>query len=72
MDPAHAQATALLEEGTKLLEDGSYNVILFPYIIQLLAGDVEGALKKYARSVEVHSTASGLFNLGVTHYHLSE
>ncbi len=26
----------------------------------------------YERSVEIKRTASGLFNLGVTHYHLSE
>jgi hypothetical protein len=35
------------------------------------SGDVEGALGKYSRSVEINRTASGLFNLGVTHYHLS-
>jgi hypothetical protein len=36
------------------------------------SGDIEGALKSYARSVEINRTASGLFNLGVTHYHLSK
>lgn len=55
-DPAHAEATALLESGTKLLEEG----------------DIQGALAKYQRSVEINRTASGLFNLGVTHYHLKQ
>lgn len=56
VDPAHAEAASLLESGTKLLEEG----------------DVEGALSNYSRSVEIHRTASGLFNLGVTHYHLKQ
>ncbi|PVG03146.1 TPR-like protein [Serendipita vermifera] len=56
VDPAQAEATSLLEHGTKLLEEG----------------DIEGALKSYARSVEINRTASGLFNLGVTHYHLKQ
>ncbi|KAG8754256.1 hypothetical protein FRC14_005237 [Serendipita sp. 396] len=56
VDPAQAEATSLLETGTKLLEDG----------------DIEGALAKYQRSVQIHRTASGLFNLGVTHYHLKQ
>lgn len=40
-------------------------------MLNLVLGDVEGALSNYSRSVEIHRTASGLFNLGVTHYHLS-
>jgi len=35
------------------------------------SGDVDGALSHYSRSVRINRTASGLFNLGVTHYHLS-
>jgi tetratricopeptide (TPR) repeat protein len=40
-------------------------------LLKSLSGDVEGALSNYSRSVEINRTASGLFNLGVTHYHLS-
>src|SRR5450631_2335540 len=40
-------------------------------LLKYLLGDVEAALSKYSRSVEINRTASGLFNLGVTHYHLS-
>ena len=44
-----------LEEGTQKLEEG----------------DVQGAKELYKRSVEIKRNASSLFNLGVTHYHLS-
>lgn len=44
-----------LEEGTRKLEEG----------------DVQGAKELYKRSVEIKRNASSLFNLGVTHYHLS-
>ena len=44
-----------LEQGTQKLEDG----------------DVQGARELYKRSVEIKRNASSLFNLGVTHYHLS-
>ena len=45
-----------LEQGTQKLEEG----------------DVEGAKALYKRSVEIKRDAGALFNLGVTHYHLSE
>ncbi|OBZ78276.1 hypothetical protein A0H81_02672 [Grifola frondosa] len=45
-----------LEEGTQKLEEG----------------DVQAAKALYKRSVDVKRTASALFNLGVTHYHLKE
>lgn len=35
-------------------------------------GEVEAARSLYQRSVEIKRTASSLFNLGVTHYHLKE
>ena len=39
----------------------------------MLVTCVSGYMKSlYQRSVEIKRTASGLFNLGVTHYHLSE
>lgn len=44
-----------LEQGTQKLEEG----------------DVQGAKELYKRSVEIKRNASSLFNLGVTHYHLS-
>jgi len=44
-----------LEQGTQKLEEG----------------DIRGAMELYQRSVEIKRTASSLFNLGVTHYHLS-
>jgi hypothetical protein len=37
IDPAHTEAASLLQTGTKLLEEG----------------DVDGALSKYSRSVEL-------------------
>jgi hypothetical protein len=55
-DPAELQALQCLEQGTQKLEEG----------------DVEAAKMLYKRSVEVKRTASSLFNLGVTHYHLSK
>ncbi|KZT00664.1 TPR-like protein [Laetiporus sulphureus 93-53] len=55
-DPAEAEALQCLEEGTQKLEDG----------------DVQAAKALYQRSVEIKRTASSLFNLGVTHYHLKE
>jgi len=54
-DPAEEEALLCLEQGTQKLEEG----------------DVEGAKKLYQRSVEIKRNASSLFNLGVTHYHLS-
>lgn len=54
-DPAEAEALQCLEQGTQKLEEG----------------DVQGAKLLYKRSVEVKRNASSLFNLGVTHYHLS-
>jgi len=44
-----------LEHGTQKLEEG----------------DVQTAKMLYKRSVEIKRNASSLFNLGVTHYHLS-
>ena len=54
-DPAEAEALSSLEQGTQKLEEG----------------DVQSAKTLYQRSVEVKRSASSLFNLGVTHYHLS-
>jgi hypothetical protein len=54
-DPAEEEALLCLEQGTQKLEEG----------------DVEGAKKLYQRSVDIKCNASSLFNLGVTHYHLS-
>jgi hypothetical protein len=54
-DPAEAEAAQCLEQGTQKLEEG----------------DVEAAKTLYQRSVEIKRNASSLFNLGVTHYHLS-
>lgn len=45
-----------LEQGTQKLEEN----------------DLQGAKQLYKRSVEIKRNASSLFNLGVTHYHLSE
>ncbi|KIY52839.1 TPR-like protein [Fistulina hepatica ATCC 64428] len=55
-DPADAEARRCLEEGTVKLEEGA----------------VEAAKELYHRSIEIKRTASALFNLGVTHYHLQE
>ncbi|KAF4610540.1 hypothetical protein D9613_006726 [Agrocybe pediades] len=55
-DPAEAEALRCLEQGTAKLEEG----------------DVEGAKELYKRSCEIKRTASSLFNLGVTYYHLKE
>jgi hypothetical protein len=55
-DPAEAEALKCLEQGTAKLEEG----------------DVQTAKGLYQRSTEIKRTASSLFNLGVTHYHLSE
>ncbi|KIP08784.1 hypothetical protein PHLGIDRAFT_23305 [Phlebiopsis gigantea 11061_1 CR5-6] len=55
-DPAEVEALQCLEQGTQKLEEG----------------DVQAAKALYQRSVEVKRTASSLFNLGVTHYHLKE
>ena len=44
-----------LEQGTQKLEEN----------------DLHGAKDLYKRSVEIKRNASSLFNLGVTHYHLS-
>jgi hypothetical protein len=54
-DPAEEEALLCLEQGTQRLEEG----------------DVEGAKNLYQRSVHIKRNASSLFNLGVTHYHLS-
>ncbi|KAG8220907.1 hypothetical protein J3R82DRAFT_2407, partial [Butyriboletus roseoflavus] len=54
-DPAEVEAMQCLEQGTQKLEEG----------------DVQGAKELYKRSVEIKRNASSLFNLGVTHYHLS-
>ncbi|KAI0690993.1 hypothetical protein C8T65DRAFT_763717 [Cerioporus squamosus] len=56
VNPAEVEAMQCLEEGTQKLEDG----------------DVQAAKDLYKRSVDIKRTASGLFNLGVTHYHLKE
>ncbi|KAI8971268.1 hypothetical protein BD414DRAFT_223306 [Trametes punicea] len=56
VNPAEVEAMQCLEEGTQKLEEG----------------DVEAAKALYKRSVEIKRTASALFNLGVTHYHLKE
>ncbi|KAH9993701.1 hypothetical protein BJV74DRAFT_364180 [Russula compacta] len=55
-DPAEEEALLCLEQGTQKLEEG----------------DVEGAKNLYQRSVDIKRSASSLFNLGVTHYHLKE
>jgi len=55
-DPAEVEALNCLEQGTQKLEEG----------------DVQTAKALYQRSVEIKRTASSLFNLGVTHYHLKE
>ncbi|KAF8972653.1 hypothetical protein BDZ97DRAFT_848788 [Flammula alnicola] len=55
-DPAEAEALRCLEQGTLKLEEG----------------DVQGAKSLYQRSNEIKRSASSLFNLGVTHYHLKE
>ncbi|KAI0705128.1 hypothetical protein BC835DRAFT_1314444 [Cytidiella melzeri] len=55
-DPAEVEALQCLEQGTLKLEEG----------------DVEAAKEFYQRSVEIKRTASSLFNLGVTHYHLKQ
>ncbi|PCH44791.1 TPR-like protein [Wolfiporia cocos MD-104 SS10] len=56
LDPAETEAMQCLEEGTQKLEEG----------------DVQAAKALYQRSVDIKRTASSLFNLGVTHYHLKE
>ncbi|KAF8630738.1 hypothetical protein AX17_005333 [Amanita inopinata Kibby_2008] len=55
-DPAELEALRCLEQGTAKLEEG----------------DVQAAKELYKRSIEIKRTASSLFNLGVTHYHLGE
>ncbi|KAJ7035662.1 hypothetical protein C8F04DRAFT_1258864 [Mycena alexandri] len=55
-DPAEVEALKCLDLGTSKLEEG----------------DVVAAKNLYKRSVEIRRTASSLFNLGVTHYHLKE
>ncbi|KAI0788800.1 hypothetical protein C8Q75DRAFT_767991 [Abortiporus biennis] len=55
-DPAEVEALNCLEQGTHKLEEG----------------DVKAAKELYQRSVNIKRTASSLFNLGVTHYHLKE
>ncbi|KAH9943562.1 hypothetical protein B0H21DRAFT_748960 [Amylocystis lapponica] len=55
-DPAEVEAMQCLEEGTQKLEEG----------------DVQAAKASYQRSVDIKRTASSLFNLGVTQYHLKE
>ena len=54
-DPADLEALRCLELGTQKLEEG----------------DVETAKRLYKKSTEIKRNASSLFNLGVTHYHLS-
>ena len=39
--------------------------------MKLEEGDVQAAKTLYKRSAEIKPNASSLFNLGVTHYHLS-
>ncbi|KAI0634722.1 hypothetical protein C8Q77DRAFT_1055071 [Trametes polyzona] len=56
VNPAEVEAMQCLEEGTQKLEEG----------------DVQAAKELYKRSVDIKRTASSLFNLGVTHYHLKE
>ncbi|OJT08287.1 hypothetical protein TRAPUB_826 [Trametes pubescens] len=56
VNPAEVEAMQCLEEGTQKLEEG----------------DVQAAKELYKRSVDIKKTASSLFNLGVTHYHLKE
>ena len=56
VDPAETEALRCLQAGTQKLEEG----------------DVEGAKEMYKRSVEIKRDAGSLFNLGVTHYHLSK
>ncbi|PSR90599.1 hypothetical protein PHLCEN_2v4892 [Hermanssonia centrifuga] len=55
-DPAEVEALQCLEQGTQKLEEG----------------DVQAAKALYQRSVHIKRSASSLFNLGVTHYHLKE
>ncbi|EJF56572.1 TPR-like protein [Dichomitus squalens] len=56
VNPAEVEAMQCLEDGTQKLEEG----------------DVQAAKSLYQRSVDIKRTASGLFNLGVTYYHLKE
>ncbi len=56
VDPTDAESQKLLESGTQKLEEG----------------DLQGAKELYKRSVEMRRAASGLFNLGVAQFHLSE
>jgi hypothetical protein len=55
LDPAETEALNCLDQGTQQLEEG----------------DIEAAKRLYKRSTEIKRTAGALFNLGVTHYHLS-
>jgi hypothetical protein len=54
-DPAEVEAVQCLDRGTQKLEEG----------------DIAAAKALYQRSVEIKRNAGSLFNLGVTHYHLS-
>ena len=53
VDPAETEAFEQMEEGTRLLNEG----------------DADGAKKHYERSLDIRTTAMGLFNLGVTQFY---
>ena len=71
-----------LEEGTQKLEEGDVQaakVRSVPHFYACACLDMMQMARGsyfvktlYQRSVDIKRTASGLFNLGVTHYHLSE
>ncbi|CAH7682193.1 hypothetical protein PPACK8108_LOCUS14956, partial [Phakopsora pachyrhizi] len=53
-DPLEIESQRLIEQGSKLLEKG----------------DVEGASKKYKRSISIKPTSTGYYNLGIALYQL--
>ncbi|TIB80195.1 TPR-like protein [Wallemia mellicola] len=53
VDPAESEAFEEMEEGTRLLNEG----------------DLEKAKEHYERSLNIRTTAMGLFNLGVTQFY---
>ena len=67
------EALQCLEQGTQKLEEGDVQAAkvypVNPAAVSIF--DVTSAQDLYKRSVEIKRTASALFNLGVTHYHLS-
>lgn len=67
-----------LEEGTQKLEEGDVQAAkvrpLHPFSLLPPSSSLNPLWRPqalYQRSVDIKRTASSLFNLGVTHYHLS-